>query len=53
MNDQRTEAIEKLKGFLEGIDFTMLTTISNGKLLSRPMSTQEMDENGEIGRAHV
>ena len=48
MNDQRTEAIEKLKGFLEGIDFTMLTTISNGKLHSRPMSTQEMDENGDL-----
>ena len=48
MAEQRTEAIEKLKGFLEGIDFTMLTTISNGKLHSRPMSTQEMDENGDL-----
>ena len=48
MADQRTEAIEKLKGFLEGIDFTMLTTISDGKLHSRPMSTQEMDENGDL-----
>ena len=48
MANQRAEAIEKLKGFLEGIDFTMLTTISNGKLHSRPMSTQEMDENGDL-----
>jgi general stress protein 26 len=48
MAEQRVEAIEKLKGFLEGIDFTMLTTISNGKLHSRPMSTQEMDENGDL-----
>ena len=48
MTNQRSEAIEKLKGFLEGIDFTMLTTISNGKLHSRPMSTQEMDENGDL-----
>ena len=48
MTDQRSEAIEKLKGFLEGIDFTMLTTINNGKLHSRPMSTQEMDENGDL-----
>ena len=48
MNDQRGEAIEKLKRFLEGIDFTMLTTIANGKLHSRPMSTQEMDENGDL-----
>jgi len=48
MAEQRVEAIEKLKGFLEGIDFTMLTTISDGKLHSRPMSTQEMDENGDL-----
>lgn len=33
---------------LEGIDFTMLTTIAGGKLHSRPMSTQEMDENGDL-----
>jgi general stress protein 26 len=26
----------------------MLTTIANGKLRSRPMSTQEMDENGDL-----
>lgn len=33
---------------LQGIDFTMLTTIAGGKLHSRPMSTQEMDENGDL-----
>ena len=33
---------------LEGIDFAMLTTLANGKLRSRPMSTQEMDENGDL-----
>lgn len=33
---------------LEGIDFTMLTTIAGGKLHSRPMSTQEIDENGDL-----
>jgi general stress protein 26 len=48
MTNHRTEAIEKLKGFLEGIDFTMLTTISDGRFHSRPMSTQEMDENGDL-----
>ena len=48
MAEQHSEAIEKLKGFLEGIDFTMLTTIRDGKLHSRPMSTQEMDENGDL-----
>ena len=48
MTNQRSEAIEKLKGFLEGIDFAMLTTINDGKLHSRPMSTQELDENGQL-----
>lgn len=48
MSDQRSGAIEQLKGYLEGIDFTMLTTNAGGKLHSRPMSTQEMDENGDL-----
>jgi general stress protein 26 len=48
MSEQRTKAIEQLKELLEGIDFTMFTTIANGKLHSRPMSTQEMDENGDL-----
>ena len=48
MSNNRQESLAKLKGFLEGIDFTMLTTISNGKLRSRPMSTQELDENGDL-----
>lgn len=39
-------SIEKLREMLEDIDFTMMTTISNGKLQSRPMSTQEMDDGG-------
>lgn len=40
------EPIQKLREMLEGIDFTMMTTVSNGKLHSRPMSTQEMDDDG-------
>ena len=48
MADKRNESIEKLKGFLEGIDFAMLTTFADGKLHSRPMSTQELDENGDL-----
>jgi general stress protein 26 len=48
MTEQRSEAIEKLKGFLEGIDFAMLTTFADDKLHSRPMSTQELDENGDL-----
>ena len=48
MQESREEAIEKLKGFIEKIDFCMLTTINGGQLRSRPMSTQELDENGEL-----
>ena len=48
MENTRQESIEKLKGLLEGIDFCMLTTINGGQLRSRPMSTQELDENGEL-----
>ncbi len=48
MEDTRQASIEKLKSLTEGIDFCMLTTINGGQLRSRPMSTQEMDENGEL-----
>lgn len=48
MENTRQESIEKLKGMVEGIDFAMLTTIAGNKFRSRPMSTQEMDENGDI-----
>jgi general stress protein 26 len=48
MEVKRQEAIAKLKSLLEGIDFCMLTTIDGGQLRSRPMSTQQMDENGDL-----
>lgn len=48
MENTREESIEKLKTLLEGIDFCMLTTINGGQLRSRPMSTQEMDESGNL-----
>lgn len=48
MENTRQESIEKLKGMLEGIDFAMLTTIAGSKFRSRPMSTQELDENGDL-----
>lgn len=48
MENTRQESIDKFKKLTEGIDFCMLTTISGGQLRSRPMSTQEMDENGEL-----
>ncbi len=48
MEDRKLESIEKFKKLTEGIDFCMLTTINGGQLRSRPMSTQEMDENGDL-----
>ena len=44
--DDEKNSLEKLKRLLEGIDFTMLTTFADGRLHSRPMSTQELDEDG-------
>ncbi|WP_344091167.1 pyridoxamine 5'-phosphate oxidase family protein [Microbacterium deminutum] len=45
----RSEAQQRLKELVEDIDFTMLTTQdADGRLVSRPMSTREMDENGDI-----
>ena len=48
MENSRTEAIEKLKSLLEGIDFCMLTTIDGDHLRSRPMSTQEFEFDGDL-----
>jgi general stress protein 26 len=48
MEDTRQASIEKLKSLTEGIDFCMLTTVNGGHLRSRPMSTQEMDESGDL-----
>ncbi len=48
MEDNREESIEKLKELVEDIDFCMLTTINGGQLRSRPMSTQEFSEDGDL-----
>jgi len=48
MEETRQASIEKLKSLTEGIDFCMLTTINGGQLRSRPMSTQEMGEGGDL-----
>ena len=43
------DAIARVKDLVEDIDFAMLTTTDDsGHLVSRPMSTREMDENGDI-----
>ncbi len=45
----REEAIEKLNGLIEDIDFAMLTTVdTDGVLRSRPMSTQKAEFDGEL-----
>jgi general stress protein 26 len=43
---QSTEAIKKLKSLVEDIRFCMYTTYENGKIESRPMTTLEVDEEG-------
>ena len=48
MEDKRSEAIGKLKELLEGIDFCMLTTLDRGHLRSRPMSTQQVEFDGDL-----
>ncbi|MGZ0712991.1 pyridoxamine 5'-phosphate oxidase family protein (plasmid) [Coraliomargarita sp. W4R53] len=43
------EAAARVKELVEDIDFTMLTTLDGrGTLVSRPMSTRQMDESGDI-----
>lgn len=43
------DALARVKELVEDIDFTMLTTQDdNGNLVSRPMSTRQMDDGGDI-----
>ena len=43
------EAIARVKELVEDIDFAMLTTQdAQGNLVSRPMSTRQMDDAGDI-----
>jgi general stress protein 26 len=47
--EQRNEGFESLKRHINGIRFAMLTTLSDdGSLRSRPMTTQEIGDDGEI-----
>lgn len=44
-----TDALARVKELVEDIDFTMLTTMdASGHLVSRPMSTRQMDDAGDI-----
>ena len=48
MEDKREESMVKIRKMLENIDFCMMTTIDNGTLRSRPMSTQAAEFDAEI-----
>jgi general stress protein 26 len=48
MDKERSDAIEKLRDLIEGIDFCMLTTFDGGHLRSRPMSTQDFEFGGDL-----
>ncbi len=48
MHHNKRESIEKLRELITGIDFCMLTTIDEGHLRSRPMSTQEFEFDGDL-----
>ena len=48
MSDKRSEAVEKLRSLIEDIDFCMMTTIDGGHLRSRPMSTQQVEFDGDL-----
>jgi general stress protein 26 len=48
MENTRQEAIEKVRELIKEIDFAMLTTINGGHLRSRPMSTQDVEFDGDL-----
>lgn len=49
MSNKRHRDIEKLKDVIDGLDTAMLTTVSaQGRLVSRPLRMQEMDEDGAM-----
>lgn len=50
MNDRdRSDHIRKLAELIEGVDIAMLTTVTvDGRLVSRPMGTQEVEFDGDL-----
>ena len=45
---KHTEAIEKLKSLGKEIRFCMYTTYENGRIESRPMTTLDIDDSGNV-----
>jgi general stress protein 26 len=48
MVNEREKSVAKLREMVEGIDFCMMTTVDNGQLRCRPMSTQAAEFDGEV-----
>lgn len=44
----RQEAIDTVKDLIKDIEVAMLTTVSKGKAVSRPMQTQETEFDGDL-----
>lgn len=47
-NMNQKESYDKLFELLEKNDIAMMTTIQDNKLISRPMSYQDVDDSGNI-----
>ncbi len=48
MNDNRQEAVDKLRDLIQDVETAMLTTIDGGVLRSRPMVTQQTEYDGDL-----
>lgn len=48
MDNNRQEAVEKLRDLIKDVGTAMLTTIDGGVLRSRPMATQETEFDGDL-----
>jgi len=42
------EAVKTVNDLIKDVEVAMLTTITDGKVVSRPMQTQEAEFNGEL-----
>lgn len=46
---ERSESIKQLAELIRGVDIAMFTTVSaDGKLVSRPLGTQEVEFDGDL-----
>lgn len=45
---QNQEALKKMKELAESVDICMFTTLQDGRMYGRPMSTQEVEDDGTL-----